>query len=80
MSNEEQRKKERQRAPEKKIHWKEVNNKEKANYKGAEKGGTWSKLIFIWVFSNTKSQKNLTLFINRRLILASVSPRSTSLF
>ena len=51
ISNKERREKERQRAPEKKKYWKEVNNKEKANYKGAEKGGTGSKFIFISVFS-----------------------------
>ena len=50
ISNKERREKERQRAPEKKKYWKEVNNKEKANYKGAEKGETGSKFIFIWVF------------------------------
>lgn len=43
MSNEERRKKERQRAPGKKTD----NNKEEANYKRAEKGEPESKLILI---------------------------------
>ena len=60
MSNEERRKKERQRAPGKKTD----NNKEEANYKRAEKGEPESKLILIWNFSETKSQKNSNLFLS----------------
>ena len=47
ISIEERREKERQRAPEKKKDSKEVNNKEKANYRGAEKGETGGKLMLI---------------------------------
>ena len=35
----------------------EINNKEKANYEGAEKWEPASKLNFIWVFSYAKFQK-----------------------
>ena len=38
-----------------------MNNKEKANHRGAEKGGV--KLSFIWVFPYNKAQKNSRCFI-----------------
>ena len=42
----------------------EINNKEKANYEGAEKWEPASKLNFIWVFSYAKFQKKKTLFLS----------------